>query len=506
MFGAYGEVGMDDAHCFDRKGRLDPYGYSDNVLPEDGNSTTSSWDDVNWGSLQEQCLADNKGQYEEGRDQEYLAHFTLPGSGNAAKKVSSDREKRADNSGHGSKRRHKSRTAVVLRGWDSVEYTPELRQHLRASISELSLHTGGEYAVYLMVEIKDPERAIFASKKAYSDAVANSVPAEFQSLTLLFNQALLEAWYPDTNPSNGGQAMHMNQPLQLFSLFNPQFDFVWGIELDVRFTGNWYNLLSSMAAWSKTQPRKLQWEKAARFYVPSYYGDYENFTTSVRVQNPAGGVWGPVPNAKIQAPLGPSPPTSEPKDDDFQWGVGEEADDITPSAVINTAGTKIFESHLVAGFEPSSERRALMVTPVKRLSRQLLGAMHYAQLEGLDMRSELFAHTIALAHGMKIAHAPVPMFFDDPSKNSAEINEIFNVGDGLGRIWADGDNELNMRAMGDTTYWWRLGFEHYPRILYRRWYGLDQDGNPLNDKEKGRLCLPGIMIHPVKDVVGGANA
>ena len=106
-----------------------------------------------------------------------------------------------------------------------------------------------------MVEVKDKDRPILngPGSGAYQKALDDIVPREFHNMTILFNQDLLEAWYP-TIDQIGGQSLHMNQPLQLFSIMNPDFAFVWQFELDVRFTGNWYNFLENAESWACEQP------------------------------------------------------------------------------------------------------------------------------------------------------------------------------------------------------------------------------------------------------------
>lgn len=78
-------------------------------------------------------------------------------------------------------------------------------------ISELSLHTGGEYSVYLMVEIKDKDRQAPTNPDsgAYQKALDDIVPREFHKMTILFDQALLKVWYPAIDQA-GGQSLHMN--------------------------------------------------------------------------------------------------------------------------------------------------------------------------------------------------------------------------------------------------------------------------------------------------------
>ncbi|CAF9919556.1 MAG: hypothetical protein ALECFALPRED_001216 [Alectoria fallacina] len=420
-----------------------------------------------------------------------------------------------------SSKKYKERTAVLLRAWQGMEYTSELLQSVRSMISELSLHTGGEYSIYLMVEIKDKDRPILNSpgSGAYQKALDDIVPREFHNMTILFNQDLLEAWYP-TIDQIGGQSLHMNQPLQLFSIMNPDFASVWQFELDVRYTGNWYNFLENAESWACQQPRKLQWERAAKFFIPSYHGSYANFSDSIETANPDGGVWGPVRSGAIPRPLGPKPPRKTAAEDDYSWGVGEEADVISVSPIIDLNHTELFKKNAIYGFPEGQDppRRSLMVTPVVRLSRQLLRIMHDVQRkQGLDIRSEMFAHTMALLHGLKVVHFPIPQYLDhqDEVDGSKDVNRLFNTV-GPNGTFTDfaAQDMIKMRAR--STFWWRLEFDQYPRTLYRRWYGLEGDASavqevnpnghkdtpypyPLEDKV-GRLCLPGILLHPVKGV------
>jgi hypothetical protein len=60
---------------------------------------------------------------------------------------------------------------------------------------ELSLHSGAEYEVFLLVHVKDDELPIFSDSKTMN-RLRNSIPAEFRSMALFFNNKLLEAWYP----------------------------------------------------------------------------------------------------------------------------------------------------------------------------------------------------------------------------------------------------------------------------------------------------------------------
>ena len=480
-------MGLDDSHCFDRDGRFDAYGFGKEEKDETG---AVDWQNVDWGTLQDRCIDQNIERYEHDPDETVVSSLKLPEATLPQRKGDASHEDGLRSRSFLS-RKYTSRKAVLIRSWDSAQYHPEVTRHIRSLITDLSLHTGGEYAVYLVVEVKNPSRPIHNSSSAYQTALHDLVPREFQNITLLFNQDILDAWYPDI-PA-GGQVFHMNQPTQLFSLFNPQFTHVWDIELDVRYTSNWYALLSRGTTWARSQPRKYQWERASRYYLQSYYNTYANFTTSIAAANPSGGIWGPVSISTIPHPLGPTPPKDS---DDWHWGVGEEADVISPAPIIDITNSEIFVNNTITGFPPNPPRRALMNTPVKGLSRRLLLAMHDAQVAGMDMRSELFAHTIALLHGFKVAVMPTPMFSGNDTIDAGQ-------GDLAGMMNGTVAEEMPDKMMwlqgfgGYATFWWKNLFaEQFPRQLFRRWVGVQGE----NGGEEERLCLPAILLHPVKDV------
>ena len=257
------------------------------------------------------------------------------------------------------------------------------------------------------------------------------------------------------------------------------------------------------------------------FYIPSYHGSYANFSDGVEAANPDGGVWGPVRSEAVPRPLGPRPPQETAAEDDYSWGVGEEADVISASPIIDPNHTDIFVKNTIYGFPEvqNTPRRSHMVTPVFRLSRQLLQIMHDAQRNsGMDMRSEMFAHTMVLLHGLKIAHFPVPQYLDHQGEvdGPEEVNRLFNTVGPNGTFTSSAAQDM-IRMRARSTFWWRLEFDQYPRTLYRRWYGLDGEASavpkagpndhkdtpypyPAGSDKVGRLCLPGMLLHPVKGV------
>ena len=121
MFGSYNEGGLDSGHCFDREGRLAPYGFQS---VEEKNTTKWAkplkvdWDNVDWGSLQDQCVERNKDRYQY-KPRASPSKLWYPAKGNAMdgnQTVSSDEQ---DDSSWfpRSAKTYKKRTAVLLHGW-----------------------------------------------------------------------------------------------------------------------------------------------------------------------------------------------------------------------------------------------------------------------------------------------------------------------------------------------------------------------------------------------------
>jgi hypothetical protein len=102
----------------------------------------------------------------------------------------------ADPPRHPSHHHHPDRTAIVIRSWETYEYTPEDLWYLRSMISEAALTTGGEYAVYLLVDIKNKSQNIHKDPAAYAAMLEYCVPEELRSIAILFDETLLESWYP----------------------------------------------------------------------------------------------------------------------------------------------------------------------------------------------------------------------------------------------------------------------------------------------------------------------
>ena len=210
-------------------------------------------------------------------------------------------------------------------------------------------------------------------------------------------------------------------------------------------------------------------------------------------------------------PVGPEPPTATPEEDNFEWGVGEEADFINLSPVFDVEGSgflfKNAKDHYPDG--KKTPARATATVPISRFSKRLLRAMYHGQASlGIAMFPEMFPESTALHHGLKLVVFPLPVYMDY-AKNPEAIERTFNADEGktlLNPPYKYGDIWHRM------TYWHSMDRKtSFPDELYKRWLGYvstmsfcslshsDSDVRQSNDPLE-RVCLPGIVLHPVKGV------
>ncbi|KAK3686934.1 hypothetical protein LTR37_019332 [Vermiconidia calcicola] len=564
-------TGIDLDHCFDRFQRFGPYGYGQEEEKEGEDweqpEVKMDWEAVNWGQLQNQCLISNNGRYNPNARQPINRQ---PGKDLPKGASESTQQEQLQSLGKSS---YHPRTALLIRTWEGYEYTDNDIEAIRALITELSLMTGGEYQVFLFVNVKDLRADIYQNEQFYQDLLKQHVPPELQGISILWNENIFEEWYPKVG--DWQVYWHQFMPLQWFSKMYPEFDFVWNWETDARYTGNHYHFLEKVAEFAKRQPRKYLWERNARFYFPSAHGSYTQWlsdthaTIHTATQNKKmDPVWGPRPyNSTWQHPIGPAPPHAL-ETDDFEWGVNEEADLITlqpiwePTHAEWTFRDKIWnylpgirphftaKSPLDEGFthpEFKNIPRRTYINTLSRFSRRQLHAMHLENVAGRSMQAEMWPASVALQHGLKAVYAPHPIWADRRWP-AWYLDAIFN---------ADGGEEARWGARGDSVYnhdrehnfagWSWYYASEFPRVLYRRWLGWPASAgseqqypnNPLlnlggegyeeegvrvqfegrtpdgsqaapaggsfGGREvvvggRGRMCLPPMLLHPVKKV------
>ncbi len=392
IMGTNSLLGMRDDICYDRYGRLGPYGlgYSLNrggtgaALEGDRDGADEMWREVpevdfrtvRWVEAQQTCTLANKDRFAEVKPtgserfrSMYVGHLDARDEGMEESRTQAPDEVRPSNgsSSQPDKITKLPRTAVVIRTWSDYPFTTEDILYLRSMIAELSLNSGGEYTVHFLIQVKDDNAPIWSDDESYQRVLHDALPEEFRGMGTLWSERQMGLLYGGLAESFArGLPVHgvyrsAHMPLQYFAYTHPEYDFIWNWEMDVRYTGHWYHLFDSVSKWAKAQPRKGLWERNSRFYVPSEHGSWEDFRQMVRVQTQLGTnspnniwsglhtgtgtgtgtgtdkregdipIWGPEPppdDDKTSFPNDPTPPTTYDADK-YTWGVGEDADLIT---------------------------------------------------------------------------------------------------------------------------------------------------------------------------------
>ncbi|KAM3422028.1 hypothetical protein BST61_g2404 [Cercospora zeina] len=441
------------------------------------------WSEVQWGSVQDGCFQSNGGK----KVATAVGRKLRPPTQNLDQELE-DQIRDEEKTG---------RTAVVLRSWDTYEYGTNHKAWLRALVTELALDTAGKFQVFLLVDVKNPKFGdLLGDEVLYGQILARTVPEEFQDMALLFNERLLQEWYPTV--SNHKAKDQMYQALQIFSYSFPEFDYIWQLEMDARFTGHVGHMLKDAAAWAQEQPRKNLWERNARFYIPGLWdNDYTAFSAALDEEfaDSEDTIWGPAPSAETYvAPRGPVPPPRS----DSSWGITEPADLITLAPMINPIGTKwVFESE-VYNFSPTKKstlrlpRRMAMIS-MTRTSRRLLQTISLHQRQtGAWLVSEATPETYSFLHGFKAVYVPHLVSFNVGTGDLSpkELNKLLHKGPKeslaggrrAGFLW--GGRTWKMA----TTQWLRSSYIWWGGAGLSFWYDYVALGK----------CLPGMVLHPVK--------
>ncbi|RAH48264.1 DUF3405 domain-containing protein [Aspergillus brunneoviolaceus CBS 621.78] len=552
-------LGIKDDVCFDRFGRLGPYGMGYSVrkggigagLEGEREGAERVWEDfppvdfrkVDWAAAQNRCIATNNHRFTElptPRLNRFISMpIGVPTLDDAATTVPSPENDQQEQTERG----RLPRTAFVLRTWHDYRYSPDDILYLRSLISELSLQSGGEYAIHFLVQVKDENLQIWADDETYERVLSDALPAEFRGMATLWSERQMALMYPGLEETwASGLSVHgvyrsTHMPMQYFAYQHPEYDYYWNWEMDARYTGHWYHLFDKVVSWAREQPRKGLWERNARFYVPSVQGTWEDFRQMVRVQTEIGtnspnnmwsapkpgqdksaaeknalhqqgdkSVWGPERPAEqdiLEVEGEGIPPTTMEKDR-YEWGVGEEADLIVFNPLFDPEGTTWALRDDVTGYDRTAgmmpPRRTAIIT-ASRMSHKLLHTMHQETVRKRHtMFSEMWPASTALQHGFKAVSIPHALYLDRrwPTKY---VDSVFNAGrngaSGGARTSVFGDREHNFRG---TTWFYSAGFA--PN-LWRRWLGfkVDNDGGEQEELAgEGRMCLPPMLLHPIKDV------
>ncbi|KAM0715515.1 hypothetical protein Q7P37_009013 [Cladosporium fusiforme] len=546
-------LGLKDDMCFERYGRLGPYGFgysrkfggSGAGMEGDTDGSQKIWGDqleidyrnVHWAEAQEACMESNKDRFKpapKGRND----FFKSMGVGGPKKEKEEEKVDEKTKNG----KEYTPRTAVIIRTWHDYQYDPEDIFYLRALVNELSIQSGSEYVVHFLIHVKDDNLQVWSDEDTYQRTLDNALPEEFRGMGTLWSERQMgliyggvhDSMYRDLPVHGAYRSTYM--PVQYFAHNHPEYDFFWHWEMDIRYTGHFYHLFNQVSQWAKQQPRKGLWERNGRFYVPAVHGTWDNFKQMVHFQTEQGTsgkhnvynkhsdasakdpldkaglrsekpVWGPDPPTgegdSIENEHDPIPPTSYDKDE-YEWGVGEEADFITFNPLFDPSGTNWILAEDVTGYNTTEKyppRRTAIIT-ASRLSRRLLETMHReTSLKRHTMFSEMWPGSCALHHGLKAVYAPHPVYIDRAWPTSY-LQAIFNngrngaAGGARTSVFSD---ERQHNFLG-TTWYYHAGFS--PNV-WKRWLGYKVDNDGGEEYElagEGRMCLPPMLLHPVKQV------
>lgn len=314
------------------------------------------------------------------------------------------------------------------------------------------------------------------------------------------------------------------QPLQLFAHFYPEFDHFWQIEMDTRFTGLVGKILQALHEFGKSQPYKQSYERASWTFIPRIHNSYQEFSAKINESlNGGATVWGPLPVSNdAMVPVGKTP-AMKAIDDNFELGVGEDADLLTFTAVFDVLRFKTFDDwnfkdwHSgISGTDP----RFGSVPAQARASRVLLEAIHNAQHNlNIKVHSEATLATFAFWNGLKVVGLPMPNF-QFPERDVVELNWLYNGGsptdfaDGV----ANGVAPYKHTTVGfyarPRTWEWRSSLVN---PTFERWMSWPQKKKravpdnqrgtqaPIPDvlpaflrEVDGTVYAPGFMMHPRK--------
>ena len=496
LLGSYEASGLDGSVVFDRTGRFTAYGLDEFdtwTMEDKEDSNEFSWDDVAWGDLQDACVDANAQRFKHVDER--------PDSSIQYSNIKHKHPNRAGKTGSTTKPSVEAskvkRTAILIRVWTGVDWTADAVMNIRALIAEASLTSGGKYQVFILLHVKDEQVPLFVGEDEPEKTIAKNVPPEFRSITEVWNHAQIRGLYSNiAEHAFVGRSPWMI--VQWFARNHPEFDFFYQWEYDVRYTGHYLDFLEAVSDFGKQQPRKGIWERAGRHYIPSLHGAYDKeYRDYVRNIDPHR-IWGPVAVEGVK-PRGPKPPVKQDKDE-YQWGVGEEADWIGFLPSFNVTGTEWFFKDNIWGYDQklSTPRRATLVAQ-GRVSRRVLDIMNYENAEnGHHMDAEMFPQSMALHHGLKSTTFPHPIFADRhwPGEGA---NDVFNPGPyhQAGGVKESVFSKWNEWVWTNMTWYYNAGqakpvFQHLLGIS-----ALDVGGSEW-ETERGKAVARPMLLHPVK--------
>jgi Protein of unknown function (DUF3405) len=465
--GGHELIGTNGSICYTSTSRYLPYGIS---------NIDTEWEDISWGSLQQKCLERNKHLYERA----------------PARK----------------------RQAVVLRGHNGFAWRPNDFHYTRSLIAELSLASGGEYEVIILLQLNGDEYlnltlADMKNADITTPLREKFVPAEFRDIAVFFTENMLKELYP--NIERHDYQMQPYQAVQWLALNRPEFEFWWTIEQDFRYTGHNYEFFDRVGRWARDQPREFMWERNAGFYIGKVHRDWEGYSRDMKRNAPGKGVLGPLgpPEEGMKGEFkhwkGWKPAMPLPENVPSDWGVGEDADVISLSPIWDPVGSAWIFEGAIRGYPDGTPRRASPPSQ-GRFSKRVLMLTHDEQVEhGSWVEGEMTNPTTALHHGLKALYVPHPIYFDEDIDHDV-LYHVFNGAEPGETIEKLNHPKSYLPHAPWQDRWKRVTYSWANELsgeLYKWWIGKDGGGRDpamLRVVGEGEPCFPAMALHPVKDV------
>ncbi|KAK8185356.1 hypothetical protein HDK77DRAFT_310127 [Phyllosticta capitalensis] len=454
LFGLRDLLDDDSTKCYNVSNRLRAYGYHDDDL---------WWSTKDWGQAQTTCARKNGLLH----DIRYRKPFHLPDP--VASQVEQPLRSKLEIE-------RKNRTAVVLRTTDAFNWAGDIKAFIRSMIVELSLESGGIYELFILVQVKNSKDPIFLDPKAYDRVLRKSVPKEFQSITYLWNENLLKAWYPAVPEHSYIHQAY--QSLQLFSeTVAADFEYFWQFEMDFRTSSPHLQNLERIAMWAREQPRLYLQQMNSAWYIPSLMGSWGDLWQLFNET-----LWDDDRAAEVQA-------------HGTKWGVGEEADLITLAPIVDVRSTNFWLFRGMVHNDPfkiKEKKLPHFAAPVAmtRTSKRLLHEVHVLQQRyGFWMATEATMETIAFRKGLKAVHAKHPLYYNG-TENDSMLDWLFNSG-GPQNLGGGADSVYNWEGAPHKVleklswFWPRVGYTHYAQLLW-------------SDFLRQNTCVPAGLFHPFK--------
>lgn len=194
LVGSHTALGLDHTWVTATR-RYGPYGFGQEKQPtpqQSSNSSLIDWETVDWKELQNQCLERNYARFPITTPPfDNTPRFRLRNQAKVGLKLG------LGNGDGGSHTPFTGRIALILRTHDEYSYKEIDILNIRSLVTEVALGSGGEYTVVLLVNILDKNKRIHESKENYDAAFkAANIPREFHGITVLWDENLLDSWYP----------------------------------------------------------------------------------------------------------------------------------------------------------------------------------------------------------------------------------------------------------------------------------------------------------------------